>query len=149
MEQTFQALGGILFKAIPTVIFLLFLFVFLKSMLFGPLERVMKQREEATEGARKKAQDAFRRAEQKAAEYETALREARLEVYREEEEFRRRWSSEQAEHVSGARAKAESMIAEARKGIAAEVDSAKAALRDDSVKLAEQIAQAVLAGRGR
>ena len=36
MEQTLQALAGILLKAIPTIFLLLFLYFYLKLMLFGP-----------------------------------------------------------------------------------------------------------------
>ena len=50
MDQTLHALGGILLKSIPTVVLLLFLYFYLKSMLFGPLTRVLKQRDELTAG---------------------------------------------------------------------------------------------------
>ena len=52
MEQTLHALAGILLKSIPTVVLLLFLYFYLKVMLFGPLNRLLKQREELTAGTR-------------------------------------------------------------------------------------------------
>ena len=52
MQETLQALGGILLEAIPTVILLIVLHFYLKAILFGPLDKVMKRRRELTEGDR-------------------------------------------------------------------------------------------------
>src|ERR1700689_163933 len=114
MEQTLQALGGILIKAIPTALFLLFLHFFFRSMLFGPLRKVLKQREELTAGARRAAEAGKAEADRKTAEYEARFRDARAEVYREQEEIRRRWLAEQALQVADAKAKAEASIAQAK-----------------------------------
>src|ERR1700749_4907910 len=96
MEQTLQALGGILIKAIPTAIALVFLHFFFRSMLFGPLRKVLKQREELTAGARLAAQNSLAAADRKAEEYENQLRDARAQVYKEQEETRRRWLADHA-----------------------------------------------------
>ena len=40
MEQTLQALGGLMVRAIPTMLFLVFLYYYFKLMLFGPLEKL-------------------------------------------------------------------------------------------------------------
>ena len=90
MEQTLHALAGILLKSIPTVVLLLFLYFYLKVMLFGPLGRLLKQREELTAGTRHAAQKSLKDAERKVTEYEAKMREARAEVYREQEETRAR-----------------------------------------------------------
>ena len=66
MEQTLQALGGILLKAIPTVILLLILHAYLRAVLFTPLEKMLRQRGELTEGARKAADQSLAAAEAKA-----------------------------------------------------------------------------------
>ena len=104
MEQTLQALGGILLKAIRTVILLIILHFYLKAVLFGPLDRVMQKRRELTEGARKTAEDSLAAAARKADEYEAKLRDARAAVYKQQEEIRKRWLDEQAQHV-GTRAR--------------------------------------------
>ena len=77
MQETLQALGGILLKAIPTVILLIILHFYLKAVLFGPLDRMMQKRRELTEGARKIAEDSLAAAARKADEYEAKLRDAR------------------------------------------------------------------------
>jgi F-type H+-transporting ATPase subunit b len=94
MQETLQALGGILLKAIPTVILLIILHFYLKAMLFGPLDRIMQRRRELTEGARKIAEDSLAAAARKADEYEAKLRDARAVVYKQQEEIRKRWRGE-------------------------------------------------------
>jgi F-type H+-transporting ATPase subunit b len=147
MEQTLQALGGILLKAIPTIVLLLILHVYLKRMLFGPLERVLKQRDEATTGARHAAEESLTRAERRAAEYETAIRDARGEVYREQEAARNQMLADQHAQMKEARARVEALIQEAKTRIHAEAEAAKHSLADSSGLLADQISDAVLARR--
>ena len=147
MEQTLQALGGILLKAIPTVCLLLLLHFYLKGMLFGPLEKVLKQRDELTEGARKAARQELAAAERKAQEYEARLREARAEVYRQQEETRRRWLEDQAAQIAEARERNAGAVRQAKQEIAAEAEAARQSLIETSGALADQIAAAVLSRR--
>jgi F-type H+-transporting ATPase subunit b len=147
MEQTFQALGGILFKAIPTVVCLLFLHFYFKAMLFKPLRKVLKQRDELTAGARKAAENSLAAAERKTAEYETKLRDARAEVYQEQEKMRARWLEDQAAQLTKARESAEASVKQARLEIASEAASARQNLLETSAALGDQIASALLAKR--
>src|SRR6266853_3081993 len=96
MEQTIQALGGILLKAIPTIVILIILHFYFKAMLFGPLDKVLKQRDQLTSGARQAAEDTLAATERKAQEYEVKFREARAEVYKHQEETRQQWLKDQA-----------------------------------------------------
>ena len=147
MEQTLQALSGILVKAIPTVVLVLLLHFYLTAMLFGPLEKILKQREELTEGARKAASASLAEAERKTAEYEAKLRDARAEVYREQEETRRKWLDRQATQVAEARAAMEVSVREAKAQIATEAATARTTLLSTSSALADEIATAVLSRR--
>jgi F-type H+-transporting ATPase subunit b len=147
MEQTLQALGGILIKAIPTAIALVFLHFFFRIMLFGPLRKILKQREELTAGTRRAAEASHAAADRKAAEYEAQFRDARAEVYREQEEIRRRWLADQAAQVAEARSSAEAAVADAKFAIASEAAAARQNLLETSAGLADQIAIAVLARR--
>jgi F-type H+-transporting ATPase subunit b len=147
MQETLQALGGILIKAIPTAIFLVLLHYFFRSMLFGPLRKVLKQREELTAGARRAAEASLAAADRKAEEYEARLREARAEVYKEHEETRHRWLADQADQVAKARKSAEASLAEAKFEIASEAAAARQNLFETSTQLADRIATAVLGRR--
>jgi F-type H+-transporting ATPase subunit b len=147
MEQTLQALGGILIKAIPTAIFLVFLHFFFRAMLFGPLRKVLKQREELTAGARRAAEASHAEADRKTAEYEAKFREARAEVYKEQEETRRRWLADNAAQIADARSNAEAAVKQAKFEIASEAAAARQNLLETSAALADQIATAVLSRR--
>ena len=147
MQETLQALGGILLKAIPTVILLIILHFYLKAVLFGPLDRVMEERRELTEGARKTAEDSLAAATRKADEYEAKLRDARAAVYKQQEEIRKRWLEEQAQQVAEARTRSESTVKAAREAIAQDVAAARTSLQDTSATVADQIVATVLGKR--
>jgi F-type H+-transporting ATPase subunit b len=78
MDEVLRSLGGLLLAAIPTFLLVVALHFYLKRVLFGPLARVLQQRYEATEGARRAAQDMLAQVSAKQAEYESALRNASL-----------------------------------------------------------------------
>jgi F-type H+-transporting ATPase subunit b len=147
MEQTLQALAGILLKSIPTICLLLFLYVYLKLMLFGPLAKVLKQRDALTAGTRDAADESLKAAERKVEQYEAQMREARAEVYREQEELRRGWLAEQAAQVAEARESTAASTARAREQMAAEMTAARQTLTESSGELADQIATALLTRR--
>jgi F-type H+-transporting ATPase subunit b len=147
MEQTLQALSGILLKAIPTVFLLIILHFYLKGMLFRPLQKVLKQREELTAGARRAAEQSLAAAERKAQEYEAKFRDARAEVYREQEETRRVWMEDQARQITAAQTRIGEVLTTQRKQVAEETAAAKQVLVETSAALADTIATAVLARR--
>jgi F-type H+-transporting ATPase subunit b len=146
MDATLQALGEILLKALPTFFLVLLLHLYLKSVFFRPLERVLKARDEATEGARRQAEQSLELAEKKAKEYEDALRNARSEIYQEQERHRKQWRDEQAASIEEARRKARAMVDEARAEIETEAAAARNSLAGQSELLAEQISRTVLQG---
>jgi F-type H+-transporting ATPase subunit b len=147
MEATLHALGQILVQALPTFFLVIFLFIYLRAVFYKPLESVLAQRNEATEGARKKAAEALDRAQAKAAAYEEQIRAARNEIYREQEEVRRKWRDDQASQLVTARQRSEAGVAEARGRIAGEAAEAKSSLAANSQSLANQITQAILQRR--
>lgn len=147
MEQTLHALAGILLKSIPTVVLLLFLYFYLKAMLFGPLNKVLKQRDELTAGTRHAAQKSLQDAESKVQEYEAKMREARAGVYREQEETRKQWLADQTSQIESARERTGHSVQQAKEEIAAESTAARASLTASAGALADQIATAVLARR--
>jgi F-type H+-transporting ATPase subunit b len=147
MQETLNALGGILLKAIPTIILLIILHFYLKAVLFGPLDRIMQKRRDLTEGARKTAEDSLAAATRKADEYEAKLRDARAAVYKQQEEIRKRWLEEQAQQVAEARTRSESTVKTAREVIAQDVAGARKSLQDTSAAVADQIVATVLGKR--
>ena len=144
MDQTLRELGGILLKAIPTVCLLLIVHVYLRWMFFGPLRKILAKRREATEGARESAEALLAKATSKAAAIDAELRKAREEIYREQEEARRRWTAEQSASLEAARLQSREMIQQAKVELDAEAAAAKRELATTTDSLAEQITQSLL-----
>jgi len=144
MEATLHALGGILLRAVPTVLLVIFLHFYLKFVFFKPLEKVLHRRYEATEGARRLAEQSMARAAAKAAEYEAAMRSARGEVYLEQERLHKKLQEQQAAALAAARKQAEGAIREAKARLGEDVESAKTGFARESDLLAAQIAETIL-----
>ncbi len=147
MDRIVQALGGLLLTAVPTVILLIFVHFYLKLVFFRPLEGVLGKRREVTEGAREAGQEALARASEKAAMYEIALKEARAEMYREQEETRRGWMEQQTARVEEARNRTHALIQDASHKIESDAAEARRELASSSQMLALQIAEALATGR--
>jgi F-type H+-transporting ATPase subunit b len=144
MDVILHQLGQLLLKAVPTFILVVLLQFYLKRVFFKPLEKVLKQRYEATEGAKKAAEESLQRAAAKAAEYEAAIRAARTEVYQAQDQLHRELQEREAAQVLEARKSAEAVVKAARADLQNDVDAAKASLRADSEALANQIADSIL-----
>jgi len=147
MEQTLHALGEILLKAVPTFVLVLLLYAYLARMFFRPLDKVLQKRYEATEGARKLADESLAKAAAKAAEYEKAMRAARSEVYSEFEQLRRQLQDERSRALEQARKQAERQLAEAKAQLEQEVLQLKRNLAGESDALAARIAESILGRR--
>jgi F-type H+-transporting ATPase subunit b len=123
-----------------------FLHFYLKKVFFQPMEKVLRQRFEATEGARKLADQSLARASARVAEYEAAIRAARSEIYQAQEEFYKEFQDRQAAQIAAARQSAEAGVREAKTQLAIEVEAAKATLEQASQSMADEIADSMLKG---
>jgi F-type H+-transporting ATPase subunit b len=146
MDATLRALGGILLNAVPTFLLVVLLYFYLKKVFFQPMEKMLRQRFEATEGARKLADQSLARASARVAEYEAAIRAARSEIYQAQEEFYKEFQDRQAAQIAAARQSAEAGVREAKTQLALEVEAAKATLAQASQAMADEIADSMLRG---
>lgn len=146
MEQMLAQVWPLLWQAAPTFVLVILLHFYLKYMLFQPLHKAMEERKAATEGVREQSTAARLAAEKKAAEYEDALRQARTEVYKEQEQLRAELRKEQADAMASMRSQTEAMIADARKRIDAERAAAQATLEAEADSIAESITVAAMKG---
>jgi F-type H+-transporting ATPase subunit b len=144
MDATLHALGDILLRAIPTFLLVILLHFYLKSFFFKPLERVLAKRYEASEGAKKVAEQSIERANAKTAEYEAAVRSAKGDMYHAQEQARKAIQQQIENDVLAARKAAESAVQEAKAELGREVEAAKAGLARESEILANQIAESIL-----
>jgi F-type H+-transporting ATPase subunit b len=146
MEQTLAALGGILLRAIPTFLLVLFLYFYLKRFIFRPLDAVLAGRSEVTDGARKQAAAAMAEASQKTAQCESAISAARAEISKVQEQQRKSLRDEHAAKERAARERAHAAVGEARRQLQEETASLKRSLAAETEALSAQIAQAILGG---
>ena len=139
MEQTLKQLGDLLLGAIPTVVLLLTLYGLYHAILHKPLEAVLAERRNRTQGAVEKARADISLAAQRATEYETRLRDARMSIFRSLDQRRKQALEARAEAVAQARERAHQLTAQAKAQIEADSGAARASLSADSERIANQI----------
>jgi F0F1-type ATP synthase membrane subunit b/b' len=123
---------------------LLILAACVKYLYLNPLEKVLAERSRLTEGAQKAAENSFKSADSKIAEYEDALAKARAEIYAGQAEFLRQLHDQQSERTKAARTAAEHRLSLAKDSIAEESLAARESLQAESDALASRIAEAIL-----
>jgi F0F1-type ATP synthase membrane subunit b/b' len=139
-------LGELFLEAVPTVIIVFLFYLFMRWSFFKPMERVLSERHKRAEGARIEAEASRVATHEKQRIYNETVRKARAEVFAEQESQRRRTLDERQATINAARATAQTALQEAKKGIAEDVKAARVELEKSSGSLANEIAQAILAG---
>jgi F-type H+-transporting ATPase subunit b len=143
MEETLKQLGGLVLGAIPTILLFLLTFMAYRVIVYSPLSRVLSERRNQTEGALEKARADIAAAEAKIAEYENALRQARMTIFRSQEARRQKALEARAQAVAEARAQAQGQVREARAALEAQVSQSKASLESEAQRLATEVIQAI------
>ena len=149
MEQIFEALKGIIVRALPTFVLVILLHWYLKKMLFQPVERVLEERRKKTLGAIEDSEASLAKVNERLAQYEKAVSDARVAIYQEQEVSRKSLAAQQSQAVEAAKAKTAERVAQVKSELASEVSTAKATLAAEADRLAEEIAGVILAGKGR
>lgn len=144
MDQTFRQLGELLLGSIPTVIFFLLTYGFYRLLLHKPLERVLHERHERTEGAAERARAAVAAAEAKTAEYEQRLSQAKLAIFQAQDARRQQALEARTAVVAAAREEASRMVAEARTQIEKDKQVAQAFLQGEAERLAAMVMNTIL-----
>ena len=151
MDQTLHQLGELLLGAVPTVILLALLYALYTSIVHKPLQRVLEERRNKTEGAVEKSRADIAAAEARTTEYEQKLREARAAVFRAQEAKRQAVMQARGKAVAEARTRGQEQVRAAKKDIEKDREAAQAALHGEAAALAREIVRRVLqpAGAGR
>jgi F-type H+-transporting ATPase subunit b len=144
MDAMLHALGGILLRAVPTFLLIVLLHFYLKSIFFKPLGKVLRARYDATEGARKQAEQNLAAAAAKTEQFEKALFAAKTEVYQAQEKAFKALQEQHAAAVANARASADADIKREKTALAADVEGVKRSLDSESDALADRIADSIL-----
>ncbi|HYG98764.1 MAG TPA: ATP synthase F0 subunit B [Terriglobales bacterium] len=144
MDEILRQLGGLLLGAIPTIALFLLLYVAYRVLVHGPLERVLSERRDQTEGALERSRADIAAAEAKTAEYEHALREARLSVFKAQEIRRQKALELRSAVVAESRQKAEAQVREAKAALERDMAESKIRLQADSERLASEVIESIL-----
>jgi F-type H+-transporting ATPase subunit b len=151
MDQTLQQLGELLLGSVPTVMMLMLLYALYTLMVHKPLQRVLEERHNKTEGAIEKSKADIAAAEARTSEYEQRLREARAAVFRAQEAKRHAAMQARAKAVAEARNGAQAQVQAAKADIEKDRLAAEQGLQGEAAALAREIVRRVLepVGAGR
>ena len=144
MDETLKQIGELLLGSIPTIILFVLLFVLYTYIVHKPLARVLAERHARTEGAVEKARADIATAEDRTAEYEKRLRDARLALFKAQEARRARAAQARAEALNQARKRAQAQVDEARAALDADKKVAMNSLEAEVGRLASEIIRTVL-----
>jgi F-type H+-transporting ATPase subunit b len=144
MQEIVQQLGELFLQAVPTVLIVLAFFLILRSLFFKPLLQVMAEREARTVGARKAAEAAQSAAAEKLKQYHEALKQARAQVYSEQEAARKTLLEERAALLKEARTRAAAQVNESKARIAEELRAALREIEDTVNQLSQEIVRRIL-----
>jgi F0F1-type ATP synthase membrane subunit b/b' len=144
MQTIVHQLGELFLQAVPTVLVILLFYIILRAVFFKPLLAVMAEREARTVGAQKAAEAAQAAAAEKIKQYQEVLRQAREQVYAEQEAARKKLLDERAAQIKDARMKAAAEVSAAKARVAAELAAARRELEASVAQLSAEIARRIL-----
>jgi F0F1-type ATP synthase membrane subunit b/b' len=131
-------------QAAPTVVIVFIFYLFMRWAFFTPIQKAMAERSAKIEGARAEAAEVEAAAAKVQQTYDEALKEARGEIYREQEAARQAVLDDRAKLLKAMRSRAEEEVAAAKKQIAAELAESKVEVERQTPSLASEIARTIL-----
>jgi len=144
MQAIVHQLGELFLQAAPTVLIILLFYFILRALFFKPLLAVMAERDSRTVGAQKASEAAQAAAAEKIKQYQEALRQARGQVYAEQEAARKKLLDERAAQIKDARTKAAAEVNTAKARVAAELAAARQDVETTVAELSTEIARRIL-----
>jgi F-type H+-transporting ATPase subunit b len=144
MQEIFRQLEGYFIGAVPTALLFIVLVLAYQFLIQGPLTATLKERRARTEGAVEAAHKAIERAESRAAEYATKLRQARAEIFKAREERIKQWNAERDAALDVARKAAGTRVNQAKGELEAEAAEARKIVQASVSELASRVVRAVL-----
>ncbi len=146
MDQLLAQLGAVFLGALPSAILLVFLFLYLRVVLFKPLDRILAERHAKMGGRELKASETLKLAEQKLLEYNASMQAARTEIYTGQEQLRRRLEAERDAAIASATEKAKADFVGVKQQLDAEVASARTEVAREADQLAASVTAKLIPG---
>ena len=144
MQAIVHQLGELFLQAVPTVLIILLFYFILRAVFFKPLLAVMAERDSRTVGAEKAREAAQAAAAEKVKQYQEALKQARGQVYAEQEAVRKKLLDERARQIKNARTKAAGEVTAAKVRVADELAAARREVAATVAELSAEIARRIL-----
>jgi F-type H+-transporting ATPase subunit b len=144
MQEIVHQLGELFLQAVPTVLIILLFYFILRALFFKPLLAVMAERDSRTIGAQKAAEAAQAAAAEKVKQYQDALKQARGQVYAEQEAARKKLLDERAGQLKEARSKASGEVSAGKDRVAGELAAARRDVEATVAQLSAEIASRIL-----
>jgi F-type H+-transporting ATPase subunit b len=144
MQEIVHQLGELFLQAVPTVLIILLFYFILRALFFKPLLAVMAERDSRTIGAQKAAEAAQAAAAEKVKQYQDALKQARGQVYAEQEAARKKLLDERAGQLKEARSKASGEVSAGKERVAGELAAARRDVEATVAQLSAEIARRIL-----
>jgi len=123
--------------------FLLLMYL-LNRILFRPMLRVLAERQERTEGRRKKATQLEADAQAVWEDYQRRIQDAKADADRVRTQLIRQGETQRDKALEAASAEAEKAVAQVRARVRAEADDARKALKAEADRLAAAVAERIL-----
>jgi F-type H+-transporting ATPase subunit b len=127
-----------------TILYVIVLYLFLSRFFFRPIVEILNKRRALIEGRLEESRKRIEVVEKRTTEYESAIRNARTEAYREQEIARDKALSEKSELVAKAKREAEAAVQEGKAHLAAEAEAARKKIAGEVDTLAKKLTTAIL-----
>ena len=135
------SLDGSIIAAIALFVLLI---IALNQLLFKPLVRIQTERENRTSGLLARIKEQMDHQSGLFNQYQAAIKNARMEGYRRQDELRSEASKKRTESLAQARKEAERMIQDSRGSIRSQVEAAKQQLAVEAQEMAAKISTTIL-----
>lgn len=134
---------GSLFIHIAMVLAMIWI---LNRTLYRPINRVLEARERAKGGRSSEAEELLREAEAKDTQYQREMLDARSAGYSLIEKEHKKATADREKKLAAAKATAADDLAAGRSGLEGQAEEARAAIKTEAQKLADDIAANILKG---
>jgi F-type H+-transporting ATPase subunit b len=128
----------------PAIVIFLLLIIVMNQLLYKPLMKVLAERENRTSGLVRQAQEDLNHHLGLFEKYQASIKNARMEGYRLQEQFRAEAQKKRAEVLAQSRANAEKLIKDSRDSLQSQIEAAKQQLTSEAQELAQRITATIL-----
>ncbi len=144
MDETLRQVGGLLLGSVPTILLFILLYIAYRVIVHKRLLQVLAERRGRTEGAIEKARADVASADSKTAEYEQRIRDAKLALYKAQEQRRQQALERRGKLIAEARSAADAQVRAAKQALDQDVAAARTRLQGEAEALAGEVIRSIL-----